>query len=813
MRINLLPRSGSNEIRRPTPRQQPAVQTTGNQPNLSSPPIIITARIPPSNDLTTLKTEIIAALRSKERYSEEDLDVLEQAFDLMRRFHENETFPNGEKVTLHLLEIARTLCQWGASPVLAAAGLLHLMSLEKLAEESFNPDVCNLILRKNVLNHYLYVGLKEDKITGREARHLVKMCLMQEANPDVWLLEAADSFRTLTSLSSLNKDGTHLAASRAYHVTSPILSMLDLDHLAVKVENIAFMRLDKAAYEQVESLIEDANQRDRLNALKHLADLTELISQELTAIGIKHRVELDVKSVTRTMKKLQKGDELTDASRFRIIVRKGIGDCQAAFARTITVLEALGYMENLQERKNYIAGIALGEAYDLGPKTNGYQSIHIHVRGESFEPINIQVRDEHMHEIAEQGTASHGMFKLEEQLKDVLIDGVVQKKSGQRFGIYEGRIYRLRPYNSNQPIKLIDLLFAISPECGLRAPNAIRVNRIDPLTGQVEKLQLSVFAPLENADSVPTFELLRNANPSRIRANQLNTLTAKATHKMARLGRLDKASRQERASSIQKKGQAALGFELSDWHSQLRQRLTTILTREGANLDAIKINAVFSLERAAKAVGARGEDALNLAIGLANRQGKAKLIDGAMRTIRNSSVALAYRVGAQRNQADLWFMIKDIPGTLLRLLNSFKQHNFRVISLESRNLKGGFSLVKVRVKSRKKDIENDLFELNVECQDLYLQTSPFPPNITTVRQTMSEFRPAKLSLRQMISLVKLLGRLRANIHSTAFPPVLEGQAPNQLQIDIPSGTALTVENRLRQGLKKIGINNFKITTN
>lgn len=819
VKINLIPRQHGSLIRsrQIKPRtieisRRSAELAASRLFSLNSPLMLMAGR-PPISDLTALKTEIIDALRSKERYSEQDLEVLEQAFDLMVRFHEHQTFPNGEKVTIHLLEVARTLCEWGCSPVLAAAGLLHLIPMNILAKENISTTVQEMVLKKNRLSRYLYIDL-EGPLTDRESRYLSKMCLMQESDRDVWLLESADAFHTLRSLSHSEGAKTHRLASRSFNVTSPILSMLDLDHIAVKLENIAFLRLDKAEYERIEKLIENANQRDRIEALKHLASLVDLISEELKRIGLEHRVETDVKSVTRTMKKLKKGEELTDASRFRIIVRGGPAECKTAFENVISAMEALGYTEYLNERRNFVAGISLGEPYDLGPKANGYQSIHAHVRGEKFEPINIQIRDEMMHEIAEQGSASHGRFKLNGLLSDSVIDEATSEqarliKEGRRYGFYQGQIYRLIPYDKSKPVRLRDLLFAVSPKNGLRSPDIISVKRFDPVTGIMDVIKLPVQAALENGDTVMPFKLSRTAHTARIRLNQLNTLNAIVTLKMASHSRLDEDSWRQRSSSVSEKGKTALGIELSDWRNQLRQRLTTVLSNEGESIADLKIDTMFSQERAAKAIGATTEDAMHLAIGLAQRQSKAKLIDTIMRTISSSSVALAYKIGRQRNQVDFWLMVNDTPGAYGQVLSLFNQHSWQHVSLSSRPLAEGFFLIKARVKTRKKDIEEDVLGFLGDSRDLYQQTKPFPPGIPTVRHILFDIRPPKLNLRQISDAVRILNRLRIRINTSNFPPVLEGRAQNRLVVDLPAGASESVLYRLHQELKKIGIVNFK----
>ncbi|MBU0672319.1 MAG: hypothetical protein KJ732_04740, partial [Candidatus Margulisbacteria bacterium] len=656
----------------------------------------------PSHDLIDLKNEILAVLRGKERYIEQELEVLEQAFDIMLRFHGDEKLPNGEKITIHLLNVAKTLCEWGCSPLLAAAGLLHLVPIKELEEENINQYVIHLIKRKAAIGIYLFTPIGSDKLSAREARYLYKMCLMQEGNRDVWLLEAADQFKALTTLSEFGKR-PGLLASRGYHVTSPILSGFDLDDIAVRLENIAFLRLDREEYERIEAKIEDTNKRTRIMALAHLRTLTDLVSDELRKGGIPHRAQFDVKSVTRTMKKINKGEELTDASRFRFIIDGTRKQCLEAMETIINAMEILDYTEDLRERKNYVNGISVGQPYDEGPKPNGYESLHLHFRGEHNEPINVQIRTEAMHEMAELGSASHGRFKLN-GLMGVAFDVAQAERTklldeGRRYGLYKGNLYRLIPYQSGARIKLIDLLFAVSLDEGLRAPAKATIERINPVTGEIYEIMLPVSAPLENGDHILSLKKPRGLSTSRVRANQLGTLPALVAYALARAGKLDPELIKVRSSSAQKRGEAALGIRFTDWRNNQKNRLSSLLKGAGENITALTFGTTFSPLRAAKAIGMNSEAGMHLAIGLAGKRDE--LINQVMNVVRTSSTAVAFKVlSDDASYADLWLMVYDVPGTISSVINLLARQNLQLFHFSSRPLPGNYSLIKIRVKTR-----------------------------------------------------------------------------------------------------------------
>ena len=92
--------------------------------------------------------------------------------------------------------------------------------------------------------------------------------------------------------------------------------------------------------------------------------------------------------------------EIMDVYGFRIIVDN-----------VDTCYRVLGVLHNLfkpiaQRFKDYIAI----------PKANGYQSLHTTLFGPYGVPIEIQIRTEEMHKMAENGIAAHWLYKSEKKV-------------------------------------------------------------------------------------------------------------------------------------------------------------------------------------------------------------------------------------------------------------------------------------------------------------------------------------------------------------------------------------------------------------
>ena len=91
---------------------------------------------------------------------------------------------------------------------------------------------------------------------------------------------------------------------------------------------------------------------------------------------------------------------------------------------------ALGALQEL-----YVPIVGRFKDYIAAPKRNGYRSLHLDLRDDNGEVFEVQIRSVAMHQHAEQGAASHALYKEE---------APVQPSSGYRPRL-SGAMRRLLP--------------------------------------------------------------------------------------------------------------------------------------------------------------------------------------------------------------------------------------------------------------------------------------------------------------------------------------------------------------------------------
>ncbi|NGZ05872.1 MAG: bifunctional (p)ppGpp synthetase/guanosine-3',5'-bis(diphosphate) 3'-pyrophosphohydrolase [Magnetococcales bacterium] len=193
-------------------------------------------------------------------------------------------------------------------------------------------------------------------------------------------------------------------------IQAPIAHRLGIYWIKNELEDLAFRLLE---YETYESLKKEVAKRRRGGA-DLVQQVVSLLKKHLRRHGIAGQVlgrEKHLWSIhSKLMQKNISLDEMYDLVGYRIIVKKK-SDCY----RVLGMIH--GEFPPVPGRfKDYIAL----------PKSNGYQSLHTVVIGPFGERIEVQIRNEKMHQVAESGVAAHWTYKER--------GGLIELKHGTAMG-------------------------------------------------------------------------------------------------------------------------------------------------------------------------------------------------------------------------------------------------------------------------------------------------------------------------------------------------------------------------------------------
>lgn len=189
-------------------------------------------------------------------------------------------------------------------------------------------------------------------------------------------------------------------SEEASYLYAPLAHKLGLYKLKSELEDLSLKYLEHDAYYMI---------KEKLNATKasrdaYIARFIKPIQEKLDAAGLKYHMKgrtKSIHSIWQKMKKQQCGFEgVYDLFAIRIILDsprdKEYMQCWQVFA-LITAM----YQPNPKRMRDWLSV----------PKSNGYESLHTTVLGPENKWVEVQIRTEHMDEIAEHGLAAHWRYK------------------------------------------------------------------------------------------------------------------------------------------------------------------------------------------------------------------------------------------------------------------------------------------------------------------------------------------------------------------------------------------------------------------
>lgn len=333
---------------------------------------------------------------TRERYSEQDLELLRRAFEFARLAHEGQRRASGEPYITHPVEVARILAERGMDPHSLVAALLHDTIEDcsgvqhgRLSEE-FGEAVADLVEGVTKISNLHFGNRKEEQV-----ENLRKMILAMARDIRVVIIKMADRIHNLRTLSALPEDKQQKIARDTMDVYAPLANRLGMTRVKSELEDNSMYYLMPTEYKDIAHKV--ALKRAERDTL--VKQSIEVLKTELEAQNIKASIQGRSKHLWSIYQKMEKHqlpfDEIHDLIGLRVVC-EDVPSCY----------EILGIVHRLWRPlpgrfKDYIAM----------PKENLYQSLHTTVVGLGGHRIEIQVRTSEMHRFAEEGIAAHWKYK------------------------------------------------------------------------------------------------------------------------------------------------------------------------------------------------------------------------------------------------------------------------------------------------------------------------------------------------------------------------------------------------------------------
>jgi len=328
-------------------------------------------------------------------YPEANLVPVDKAYHFATEKHKGQLRLSGEPYYIHPVEVAQTLTRLKMDIPSITASLLHdvvedtNVSLVEV-EKEFGLEIKNLVDGVTKLSKYNFKSTEE-----AQAENFRKMVIAMAKDIRVILIKLADRFHNMRTLNHLPLEKQQRIAQETMDIYAPIANRLGIAWLKTELEDLSFMYLDPDFFASLVNKV----QKQKTEKEKYIKEVIKIIQDRLAEFQIKGNIYGRLKnyySIGNKMKKRElEFEQIYDLVAFRIIV-EDVTQCY----------EVLGIIHSFWKPvpgrfKDYIAM----------PKPNNYQSLHTTVIGPYGERVEIQIRTQEMHNIAEHGIAAHWLYK------------------------------------------------------------------------------------------------------------------------------------------------------------------------------------------------------------------------------------------------------------------------------------------------------------------------------------------------------------------------------------------------------------------
>jgi len=325
----------------------------------------------------------------------DEVELVQEAYDFAFQAHQGQRRRSGEPYITHPVAVADLLADLHLDAQTLIAAILHdvIEDTPTLKEEintRFGREVAELVDGVSKLDQIQFKSRAE-----AQAESFRKMLLAMVRDIRVIIVKLADRTHNMRTLGAMPPAKRRAVARETLEIYAPIANRLGMHAIKTELEELGFRSLYPRRYK----VIEQAVRKAKGNQKQFVGKIAGSLGTALDKVGIKARVEGREKvaySIYQKMrrKKVSLG-EIVDVYGLRIVV-----DAADTCYRTLGVVHA-AFKPMPGRFKDYIAI----------PRLNGYQSLHTTLFGPNGTPLEVQIRTEDMHKIAETGIAAHWQYK------------------------------------------------------------------------------------------------------------------------------------------------------------------------------------------------------------------------------------------------------------------------------------------------------------------------------------------------------------------------------------------------------------------
>lgn len=333
------------------------------------------------------------------------VDLIEQAYHLAKQAHHGVRRLSGEPYMMHPLSVARIVVkEIGLGSTSICAALLHDVvedtdyTTEDI-ERMFGHKIASIVEGLTKLSG----GVFADKAI-KQAENVRKLVLTMSEDIRVMLVKLADRLHNMRTLAAQRPEKQRKIAAETQYIYAPMAHRLGLFPIKTELEDLSFKYEHPEEYARIEAKLRE-NQDAQISNFESFA---APIRRKLTMMGYNYKLYARTKSVYSIYKKMTKKgipfEQIYDLLAARVVFepasdRSEKDQCWMIYSAITEI-----YRPHPERIRDWISM----------PKANGYEALHVTVMGQHGQWIEVQIRTERMHELAEHGLAAHWKYKTGE---------------------------------------------------------------------------------------------------------------------------------------------------------------------------------------------------------------------------------------------------------------------------------------------------------------------------------------------------------------------------------------------------------------
>ncbi|MFD2791699.1 GTP pyrophosphokinase [Arenibacter antarcticus] len=426
---------------------------------------------------------------SYQTLTDEDKKLIRSAFDVAVDAHKNQRRKSGEAYIFHPIAVAKIVAsEIGLDAVSIASALLHdvvedteysLVDIERM----FGETVARIVDGLTKIAH-----LKKDMNISQQAENFRKMLLTLNDDVRVIIIKIADRYHNMLTMDSMPEHKQVKIASETLYIYAPLAHRIGLYNIKTELEDLNLKYTEPEVYNDILSKIEESKEDQKA----YIDAFSETISNSLDKENLKYSIKGRMKSIFSIRRKMKVQnvtfDEIYDKFALRIIYQSDKQN-EKFIAWKIYSIVTDHYTPNPIRLRDWISS----------PKSTGYEALHITVMGPKGRWVEVQIRSERMHEIAEKGYAAHFKYKHGDQKEQGIEDWLNKLQEALenananavdfveefKLNLYSKEIYVFTPKGELKSLPKgatpLDFAFNIHTEVGMHTRGAKVNGKLVPL--------------------------------------------------------------------------------------------------------------------------------------------------------------------------------------------------------------------------------------------------------------------------------------------------------------------------------------------